>query len=285
MALITAGSLVVALSGHTRAAAHDGGKSAAEARRAAVIRNHAATWVAAQVSRTAVVSCDPAICQALRSQGFPPGELSVLGPATISPLNSDVVVATAPVRAHFGNLLSSVYAPAVLASFGSGQARIEIRQIAPHGVAAYRSELNADFRSRKADGAALLTFNQIVASATARRQLEAGQVNTRLLVTIAEMASVRPIYIVAFGSSAPGVGPDMPLRFADVTQADHALDPASRPLATTFVRSMAAFLRTRSAPYRPAYVGTERLAGAKSVLRIEFTAPSPFGLLSGHQGL
>jgi hypothetical protein len=285
MVVITAGSLAVALSAHTGAVAHGGRASAAAARRATAIREHAAAWVAAQVSRTAVVSCDPTMCQALKSQGFPPGELSALGPATISPLGSDVIVATAAVREHFGELLSSVYAPAVLASFGSGQARIDIRQVAPHGVATYRSELAADLRSRKADGAALLTFSQILASAAARRQLEAGQVDARLLVAIADMASVRPIYIVDFSTFAPGADSDMPLRFADVIQGGHTHDPASRPLTAAFVRSMTAVLQNRDAPYRPAHIETVRLAGGKSVLRIEFTAPSLFGLLSGHQGL
>ncbi len=285
MALITAVSLAVALSGHTIAASHRGGESSSAASRAAATRKRAAAWVASQVSPTAPVFCDRLMCQALKSDGFPPSELQELGPTTTSPLGSDVIVATAAIRDHFGSLLGSVYAPALIASFGSGPTAIDIRQVAPHGAAAYTAELNADLRNRKADGAALLSISRIVPSVTARKQLEAGQADTRLLVAIADMASVQSIYIVAFGSSSPGADPDLPLRFAEVMQAAPTLRPTSRPLTVAFVRSMTAFLRTQDGPYRPAQMGEIRPAGGTAVLRIGFTAPSPLGLHSGHHGL
>ena len=175
MAVITAGALALALSGHSRAASHGGPLPSQNAGAEASTRNLAAAWVASQVSRAAIVSCDPLMCQALRSHGVPVSDLSQISRDTISPLHSDIVVATATVRAQFGNLLSSVYAPGILGSFGSGELRIDIRQIAPHGPAAYRSQLNADLLARKASGATVLHFAQIAVSPTARKQLLAGQ--------------------------------------------------------------------------------------------------------------
>ncbi len=69
-------------------------------------------------------------------------------------LSSQVIVSTAAIRNLFGSRLDSVYAPTVLASFGSGKARIDVRVIAPHGAAAYLAALRADLQERKSVGEA-----------------------------------------------------------------------------------------------------------------------------------
>ena len=78
---------------------------------AATVRDEAAAWVATQVSRAAVVSCDPVMCQALEKHGIPARGLHELQPGAPAPLRSDVIVATAAIRAEFGAGLTSVYAP------------------------------------------------------------------------------------------------------------------------------------------------------------------------------
>ena len=261
--LIAAVSLAFALSRHTPAAAA----------RAGATRGMAADWVAGQVSRAAMVSCDPVMCRALEAHGIPAAGLLVLKPGTANPLRSDVVVATAAVRGMFGGRLSSVYAPEVIASFGSGNLRIEVRAIAPHGAAAYFAALRADLRARKASGAQLLRSDRIAVSAGARRQLSAGQVDARLLITIAGLASLHPVHVVAFGDAGPGIGASSPLRSADLSATGGA------PGASGYLRSMLAFLRAQRAPYVAAHAGTARLADGQTVLRGEFAAPSPLGLL------
>jgi hypothetical protein len=216
------------------------------------------------------------MCAALQSHGVPASDLDRLGPQTTIPLGSAVVVATAVVRAQFGNLLSAVYAPAVIARFGSGQRLIEIREIAPHGAAAYRSALHADLLNRKAAGAGLLLSNRIAAAATARKQLSAGQVDSRLIITIAGMAAVRPVDIVAFGTSAHGGDAGLPLRFAEVTQMSRAADRSASP---AFLRSMTTYLHGQPAHLGAVQTHPMRLAGGQTVLRIEFGAPTPLGLL------
>ena len=136
----------------------------ARAQQAAVtVRDEAAAWVAAQVSRSAVVSCDPVMCQALEKHGIPARGLHELKPGAPAPLHSDVIVATAAIRAEFGAGLTSVYAPGVIASFGSGSTRIDIRVIARKGGAAYRSALSADLAARKKAGPQLLRIGGISA--------------------------------------------------------------------------------------------------------------------------
>jgi hypothetical protein len=243
-------------------------------------RNLAAAWVAGQVSRTAVVACDPVMCRALAAHGVPGRILYSLRPKAVSPLPSAIIVATAQVRAQFGYRLSSVYAPSVLARFGSGPQRIEVRQAALHGAAAYRARLGADLLSRKTSGAELLHSSQIAMAPIARRDLSAGRVDSRLLIAITEMASVHPMYIINFGSVAPGADADLPLRFADFAESGRAHGQSGR--SAGYVRSVVSFLHAQRVPFRPAYVATVRLAGGAKALRVEFPAPSPLGLLGPH---
>jgi hypothetical protein len=249
----------------------------------AATRNLAAAWIFDQVSGAARVSCDPAMCLALEAHKIPRSDLLELGPGTADPLGSDVIVATAAVRSEFGGRLSSVYAPMVLASFGSGRAQITVRVIAPGGAAGYRAALAKDLLDRKASGAQLLQSPLIAASAEARKQLAAGQVDLRLLYTIADMAAQppvdaqHPVDIVAFGDSAPGASTGIPLRSADLTERNGA----ARAGGSAGVRSMLAHLRALGSPPYPYGRATiVRLAGGRTVLRIEFAAPSPLGL--GH---
>ena len=230
----------------------------------------AAAWIVAQVSRSAVVSCDPTMCTALRSHRFPADRLLVLEPGGAGPLESQIIVATTAVRREFGAPLSSVYAPAVIASFGSGTTRIDIRVIAAGGAAAYLSALRADQQQRKSAGAALTASSRIMATAAARRQLDTGQVAAQLLLVITNVAAMRPVDILAFGDFGPGATASMPLRSAYL---------ASNGGAAT-ARQILAFLHEQRGLYRPAHAKLTRLDG-HSALFIEFAAPTPLGLING----
>ena len=238
----------------------------------------AATWIAQQVSHSAVVSCDRAMCRALATAGFPGRSLRVVGPTAPYPepypLTSAVVVVTPVVQNFYGNSLTSNWAPAVLATFGSGDIQITVRVIAPKGAAAYRSKLNADLSNRKAIGPSLVGVNLIALSGTARAQLTAGQVDSRLMAAITALAAKEPVDILEFGNIGPGGDPDMPLRYADLA----VNDPAAHLASPAYVQSILTELGTFPAVYRPARTATVVLPGGQTVLRIEFTAPTPLGL-------
>jgi hypothetical protein len=276
VALAAAGSLTVVTVRHLAGSPTN---SAAMLREEASIRDQAAAWVAQQVGGNFVVSCDPAMCHALTVDGFPAHNLLVLEPATLVPVASAVVVETQAVVSLFGTSLASAWAPAVLASFGSGPAEITVRVIARNGAASYENELNADMAARKKTGDALLNDNQIRISSLAQEQLASGQVDSRLMVAIAALAGHQPISILDFGSTGPGVSANLPLRFADLAKSDQASHLGS----AAYVRSMRSYLGTVDAQYRPARTETV-VAGGQAVLRVEFTAPSPLGVF-GLQGL
>jgi hypothetical protein len=239
---------------------------------AVAARQEASAWVAAQVSHAVVVSCDPAMCAALQARGFPAGDLMTLGPAANDPLGSTVIVATAAVRSEFGSRLVTVYAPTVIASFGSGSAQVDVRVYAPGGASAYLPALRADQLSRQRAGLQLLHNSRVSVTPAARQQLAAGQVDSRLLITIATLAGQGPVRILAFGDSGPGAATGTPLR---------AVTLGTPPGAKSgYLPSVLALLRAQQPPYLATSVTPGRLAG-QEILQIEFAAPSPLGLLSG----
>jgi hypothetical protein len=226
--------------------------------------NKAAAWVAQQVS--AVVSCDPTMCLVLRAHGVPTDDLLAFEPKTRNPFGSaQIVVATPAIRHEAGSRLTAVYAPAVLASFGSGKSEIGIRVITSDGRA-YLSQLKEDQQDRKTNGALLVGTGRIATSVSARAQLAAGLVDSRLMIVISSLAAVvNQVDVTGFGDSGPGASPGMPLRSATLTGSRASL------------RSIAAYLRTPEAPYRPSHL-TMTQQGGKPALTIEFPAPIPLEL-------
>jgi len=233
---------------------------------ASATRDEAAAWVAGQVSGGAVVACDPAMCAALAQRGIPAGNLLVLGPGSGDPLGSVVVVETAAVRNIFGDRLASVYAPAVLARFGTGEGRIDVRVVAPDGTASYRRALATDIRARRAAGHQLLGAPRITATPSARAALAAGRVDARLLITLAALAASEPVRVDGFGGRGPGESPGLALRTAEI----------GAPAATA--RRMLAFVRAQRSPYLATRAGLTPGPDGY-VLTIEFGAPAPLGML------
>jgi hypothetical protein len=279
--VFAAGGLTVALlrrGGQGSAASSGSGRTSSTAnlgavQAAAVARQQAAAWVAAQVSHSAVVSCDPAMCAALQARGFPSGDLMTLAPGTSDPLGSAVIVATAAVRSLFGSRLTSVYAPTAIASFGSGPARIDVRVYAAGGASPYLAALKADELSRVSVGRQLLRNSRVTVTTAARQQLATGQVDSRLLITIATLSGQGPVNVVAFGDSGPGASQGAPLREAELA--------APAGAKSGYLRSMIALLQAQQQPYLANSVTLVRLANGQQAVRIEFAAPSPLGLLSG----
>ena len=281
LVVFAAGALTVALvrkGGQASTGGSAGGSSSSTAnlgavQAAAVARRQAAVWVAAQVSHSAVVSCDPAMCAALQAKGFPAGDLMALGPGTDDPLGSAVIVATAAVRSLFGSRLTTVYAPTMIASFGSGAGRIDVRVYAAGGAPTYLAALKADEQSRISAGGQLLRNSQVSVTPEARQALISGQVDSRLLITIATLSHQSPVSIVAFGDSGPGASPGAPLREAEL------IAPADAK--SGYLHSMISLLQAQQQPYLANSVTLVRLADGQPAVRIEFAAPSPLGLLSG----
>ncbi len=210
--LFGAGAISVALARGPAPAPHARGTRAgtgrapapAAVRAAAAARTAAARWIAGQVSADAIVSCDPQMCALLQAQAIPAARLLVLGGSDPAPLGSDLIVSTAVVRSEFGARLASVYAPAVLASFGAGTAQTAVRVVAADGSAAYLRSLRADVAARASAGSQLLHNPRLRPSAAARRALAAGQVDSRLLTAFAALATMYRVDVAGFPRPPPG---------------------------------------------------------------------------------
>ena len=238
---------------------------------AAADRVQAAAWITAQVSHGVIVACDPLMCATLQQRGFPAADLAPVGPGTGDPLGSAIVVSTAALRSQFGPRLASVYAPVVIASFGTGPGLVQVRVTAAGGATAYLSAEQADLAARKAAGSELLRNANIHLTPTARQQLAAGHVDSRLLITLAALAARLPVYVTAFSDAGPGAAPVTPLRLMTISGG-----------SASYVNRVLTFLRAQRAPLLA--VTTVTQAGADAVIQVEFTAPSPPGLLgSGGQ--
>jgi hypothetical protein len=118
-----------ASSQHASVASQSGGMTPQQV--AVSNRHNAAKWIASQVDSSTIVSCDLEMCNAVASAGYPPSQLMTLQPTATDPLGSTLVIATPAIQSQFGARLASVYAPLVIASFGSGAEQIDVRYIPP----------------------------------------------------------------------------------------------------------------------------------------------------------
>jgi hypothetical protein len=230
-------------------------------------RQKTAVWIAREVASNIVVGCDLQMCNQLQKSGFPGARLMQLQPTSPDPLGSQLVVATPVIRNQFGTRLASVYAPLVIASFGSGAERVDVRFVAPDGTKAFEAQLATDRKARIAAGEQLLANNHVQAPADARNALLAGQVDPRLLVTLGTLAGLMPIELVAFDDPSPGASPDVPLRGAEIGAATAAGLPA-----------MVTFLKAQQDQYAPAVASITQIANGQHVVTVRYDAPGPMGL-------
>jgi hypothetical protein len=261
---------VISTSGSSAGPAAESGSSGTSSlSAAAVARNEAAAWVAQQVGSNNVIACDPVVCSALLGRGIPAGRLLPLQSAGANPFGADVIVASPPVRSEYGSELTSVYAPGLIASFGAGATRVDIRAIAGQGGAAYRAAEQPDLTARKAAGAQLLHNPRFHATALAAGQIAAAHVDSRLLVTLASLVSQRSVSVSSFGDT----GPAAPVQFRQVTITSSGGQDAALTADLDQVR-------TQRTPYLPESAKIVH-PGGPAELRIEFGAPGEQGLLTG----
>ena len=240
----------------------------------AAIRGQAAAWISQQVSRSVIVACDPLMCSALVGQGVPAANLLELGSTAADPLQAEVVVVTPAVRDRFGSRLDRLYAPSVVARFGSGAAQVSVRVVAPVGAAAYLTALHQDVASRKAAGLQLLANRRIGVTARARTQLTAGEIDSRLLIMLPALAAAHPVQVLSFGDRGPGASPGVPWCSADLSGSGRAAGMTD----ASYVRWLVGFVRAQLAPFAGSTTILRR--DGQSTVRVAFSAPSPVGLLA-----
>jgi hypothetical protein len=231
---------------------------------AAASQSQAAAWVAQQVSPDVTVSCDPGMCRQLQRDGFPVARLKPLPPSARILRDSGVVVATSAIRSQFGLRLATVYAPQVIASFGSGATRVDVRTIAPAGASSFRTQLDAEQTALASAGRQLLGNKNIRAATSAQAALRGGQVDARLLTILSLLSAQMPVLLLGF-TGAPGAGLGAPLRGAEIGVTSSAAQSA-----------VVALLDAQQSPYRPTVAA--EADGSRPVVALRFDAPASLNL-------
>ncbi len=240
-------------------------------------RQAAAAWIAGQVAAGVTVACDPQMCQALAAAGLPGADLVRLGAHAPGRPGAALLVATPEARQELGPALAGSYAPVTLASFGTGRASVQVRVVAADGPAAYLAALRADLRARRSAGRRLLRSGRLVVTKTVRRQLAAGDADSRLLLTLAALARHARPEVTALSDAGPGATAALPARTVELTRPPGV--PASR--ARRYLRSLLRLVqraRPLLAPFGSVSATITR-HGGRNVLRIAVPAPDPLGLL------
>jgi hypothetical protein len=279
LVLIVAATLAKVLTSQTSLSSTASSRSVVTAADQARDRRAAATWIVAQVSHDALVSCDPVMCGALRERGFPARSLRPISSSAADLAQSSVVVVTPALGRQLAARVSARYAPTVLASFGPASARVSVRVIAPKGAVAYENALAAEQKISKTVGTGLVTSRQITVTPAAKAAMTAGRVDSRALIVITALASEHPIDILSFAGAYAGMSANAPLRVVDLDETDAAAHLSQ----SAYLRSMVELLRVQPVIYRPLRVSTISLASGQKALQIEFAAPSPLGLLNPPQ--
>jgi hypothetical protein len=232
---------------------------------AAANRDQAAAWIAKQILPSVLIGCDPLMCQSLEAANVSASRLSVVQATASDPLGVEVIVATPALRSQFGPRLASVYAPLVLASFGAGDQRIDIRYLEPGGSAAFEASLASARQARVDAGQQLLSNKNVQTSTQARSALLAGNVDPRLLITLGLLAHEMPVRLVLFDDPSPGASPDVPLRGAEIGAS-----------ASAGLSAMLAFLAQQTT-YQPSQYREARI-DSDQVVTVQYDAPGPLGL-------
>ncbi len=95
--------------------------------------------------------------------------------------------------------------------------------------------------------------------------------DSRLLATLAALASPYSFRVATFGDTSPGA----PVLFREVS-----ITSAGRGDGTGRLAAALATVRGQALPYLPAHAAIGHLADGQAALTIEFAAPSPLGLLT-----
>ncbi|GAB1817783.1 hypothetical protein [Herbidospora sp. RD11066] len=234
---------------------------------AAEQREKAAAWVARQV--TGIVGCDAPVCALLEARNVEPTRLLPLrGQEDV--LNADVVVVTPALKALFGDGLTPITAKEPLATIGE----IKVLQVTPQGVGTFTEALERDMRDRREAGRELVAHPRLAATPKATRHLAEGEVDARILMSLAALASSHRLYIRGFGDG--GVDPgSAPFRSVEIASVD-GLEPTEGS-----VSGIIRFLEAQQSRFHPIEVNIDRPVDAVStILRIRYAAPSPAGSLS-----
>jgi len=247
-------------------------QSAAQAAAATAAQTNsklAASWFATQAGHGLVIGCDPATCAAILTAGYPTGGQVVLQPGVSLPGPGSLIVASAAIRAQYGQQLTS-RAPDVLAAFGTGVSAVDVRLAVAGGAHAYGQAARRALAARRRAGHMLLKVRNMHVRNVAKKDLSSGRVDPRLTAALRRLAQHYPVVLVHFGDAGPLAGGAAQYRTAEIAV------PTSRrgQRKVSELRGMEKLLKGRRSVGRPELTA-KQVAGGKLILEVKFLAPTP----------
>lgn len=241
---------------------------------AAGVQSDAARWASNNVADGTLIACDPSTCVDLEAAGYLVTALvPIRGGGDLR--RADLVLVTPALRAQVGPSFDDLVAPQPVAAFGSGDIAAQLSRVVVDGPDGYARRTAADRAARRAAGRELATAQGLDLSATARAQLERGDVDARILSVLPPLLARNELAIVRFTSS-PEEPPGGPLRMVEIERIDgDSVTPGFAVLS-----EVGTFLDAQQPPFAPTSVDVVASSGGPA-LRIVYAAPSPLGLLDG----
>lgn len=260
--------------------------------RAASFRVAAVQWIERNVASGSRVIAGESMMRRLVSAGFPttylvPFDLvdsvvdaaddKQLTPAALAETSLDYVVETTFTRG------SPKPSPATrqrlgqaptIATFGTGDERVEIRLVLPKLSVPTDDDAAADAAARRHAGTELATNDRLQLTPAARTALESGQVDSRLLSVLSLLTGEHRLGIAGFALE-PGESRTSPRRNLRITSID------GRPVTSSAdVARLSRVLNLQRSTFRPTEFGVVGDPGSPA-FEVHFAAPSPVGLLPG----
>lgn len=155
----------------------------------------------------------------------------------------------------------------LVASFGAGDARVDVRRIDPAGAKQTTVDRDRDVKASSSAGVALAKNSALTIAPAARDLLTGGRVDPRIVSVLALAAAEHRLSIRDF-PAATGDAPDTFRRSMVIDSVD------GRPVTDATAEPLTRLLDVQAPPYRPAHV---ELADGR--LTVTYLSPSPTGLL------
>lgn len=171
----------------------------------------ASSWVQAQVDPGAQLGCDPSMCGYLTAAGVPAASQVVFNRGAGVPGSAAFVLSTPALRSQSGDSLASS-APEIVASFGSGQERVDVLIAASGTAAAFQQAARQAQNASARLGRSLARNRRLKEGPNTRHELTTGMVDQRLLVVLKKLLAARSVSLAGFGDPDPGASWSAPLR-------------------------------------------------------------------------
>lgn len=244
-------------------------------------------WVDANLGEKATVLAPASVAAGLKAVNF---DSSRVRPYPDMPSGSgatpdwrccNVLVATAPtgvkVRSGVPNSLQNSYDRSrLLATFTGGGTVTEIRQVLDGTSAEVKEALATEKRARIAAGKEIVGIDRIKLSSSAKADLLAGRVDSRVMLALVGMSRQVEVRVLDFTSDEADRDAGAPARGVRLDRlAGKAISEGTKAAGAVYD-----FLDVQVAPYRPLDVELSDAEGKSPILEIRYDAPGALGLIT-----